>query len=165
MRVNELFLTLIRNGLLIFLLTQKMVHAIAGRCYLCSHNNLAECAGGMQPGSSMYDAVLQYYTEPCNGQCILFRNNNSSTIRGCSWTYGHMDSKPTGWHELSPGILAYFCDTHLCNNGTFEQPETLKTRTGHAHEPNDFIPSTPLLLEPFFSMPNHFPNILNFGEF
>jgi hypothetical protein len=41
-----------------------------------------------------------------------------------------MTSKSIGWHELSPGIKAYFCDSYLCNNGTYEQPEisVMKTR-------------------------------------
>lgn len=100
-----------------------LVNAVAIRCYLCSQNTLAECVGSIQTDSALFNTVLQYYTEPCNGQCVLFRNEKSSTIRGCSWTYGHMTSKPTGWHELSPGIRAYFCDSYLCNNGTYEQPE------------------------------------------
>ena len=95
----------------------------AGRCYLCSEDTLRECVGDKQPDSSMYTRVLRYYTEPCNGQCVLFRNHNGSIERGCSWTYGHMTSKSIGWHEISPTIKAYFCDSHLCNNGTIDQPE------------------------------------------
>ncbi|CAF0949140.1 unnamed protein product [Adineta ricciae] len=108
-----------------FLLTPStiLVEAIAGRCYLCSQKTLAECAGNAQPDSPLYHTILQYYTEPCNGQCVLFRSEDLSTIRGCSWTYGHMTAKSTGWHELTPGIRAYFCDSYLCNNGTFDQPE------------------------------------------
>lgn len=110
--------------LICLLSTSKiLVHAYAGRCYLCSQSTLAECVGSIHTDSILFHTVLQYYTEPCNGQCILFRNHAGSTIRGCSWTYGHMTSKPTGWHELSPGIRAYFCDSYLCNNGTYEQPE------------------------------------------
>ena len=127
--------------LFIFLLTTPtiLVDAIAGRCYLCSQNTLAECAGSTQRDSPLYNTVLQYYTEPCNGQCVLFRNENTSTIRGCSWTYGHMTSKSTGWHELSPGIRAYFCDSYLCNNGTYDQPEMTTIRIGSIN--NEFIPS------------------------
>src|SRR5690242_14414264 len=98
---------------LIFLSIISIVNGIIGRCYLCSQETLAECVGSNQPNSSIYNNVLQYFTEPCNGQCILFRNENNSIIRGCSWTYGHMKSKSIGWHEISPGIKAYFCNSHL----------------------------------------------------
>ncbi|CAF3856755.1 unnamed protein product [Adineta steineri] len=140
--------------LLIFLLfiislitrSSIFVDAIAGRCYLCSQNTLAECAGNTQPDSPLYNTILQYYTEPCNGQCVLFRNENTGTIRGCSWTYGHMTSKSTGWHELSPGIQAYFCDTYLCNNGTFDQPEKALTKVESIN--NEIIPSSQQTLNP-----------------
>ena len=94
-----------------------IINALIGRCYLCSEEILPECNGRNQMDSS----ILQYFTEPCNGQCILFRNENHSIVRGCSWTYGHMFPKSIGWHEISPGIPAYFCDSHLCNNGTYNQ--------------------------------------------
>jgi len=103
---------------LVFLSILTTVNAIIGRCYLCSQDTLAACID-----TSLYLTVLQYHTEPCNGQCVLFRNENHSIIRGCSWTYGHMSRKSIGWHEISPGIKAYFCDSHLCNNGTYDQPE------------------------------------------
>ncbi|CAF1125211.1 unnamed protein product [Rotaria sordida] len=105
------------------LLKQTIVNGIAGRCYLCSQNILAECVGSNQSDSSIYTTILKYYTEPCNGQCILFRNTDHSIVRGCSWTYGYMTPKSIGWHEISPGIKVYFCNSHLCNNGTYEQPE------------------------------------------
>jgi hypothetical protein len=108
---------------LLFIIFLTIDQTIAGRCYLCSQNILAECAGSNQRDSSIYTTVLQFYTEPCNGQCVLFRNENRTIIRGCSWTYGQMTRKSIGWHEISPGIIAYFCDSHLCNNGTYEQPE------------------------------------------
>jgi hypothetical protein len=114
---------------LVFLSIITIVHAIIGRCYLCSQETLAECVGSEQSNALTYINVLQYHTEPCNGQCILFRNENRSIIRGCSWTYGQMISKSIGWHELSPGIKAYFCNSHLCNNGTYEQPEISRIRT------------------------------------
>lgn len=94
----------------------------SNRCYLCSQETLPECIGD----ASIYSSVLQYYTEPCHGQCVLFRDEKQSIIRGCSWTYGHMTRKPVGWHEISPGIPAYFCDSFLCNNGTYIQPEVLR---------------------------------------
>lgn len=97
-----------------------LINCIAGRCYLCAQNNLAECVGSDRTDSTIYTEVLRYYTEPCNGQCVLFRDEQNFIIRGCSWTYGHMNAKPTGWHQISPGISAYFCDSHLCNNGTYE---------------------------------------------
>ncbi|CAF1082446.1 unnamed protein product [Rotaria sordida] len=108
---------------MLFLSKQTIVNGIAGRCYLCSQNKLAECAGSNQPDSFIYINVLQYYTEPCNGQCILFRNTDQSIIRECSWTYEYMTPKSIGWHEISPGIKVYFCNSHLCNNGTYERPE------------------------------------------
>jgi len=111
---------------LVFLSILPIINAIAGRCYLCSQDTLAECIGSNQSDSSIYITVLQYYTEPCNGQCVLFRNENRSIIRGCSWTYGYMAQKSIGWHEISPGIKAYFCNSYLCNNGTYEQPEISK---------------------------------------
>ncbi len=114
----------------ILIISFSIINASAGRCYLCSEATLVECAGSNQPDSSIYTTVLQYYTEPCNGQCVLFRNENRSIIRGCSWTYGHMTSKSIGWHEISPGIKAYFCESHLCNNGTYEQPELTIRRIG-----------------------------------
>jgi hypothetical protein len=130
MIVTELRLS--NSILIIFLLTTPIIftNAGAGRCYLCSQNTLAECVGSMQTNSPLFTTVLQYYTEPCNGQCILFRNEKGSTMRGCSWTYGHMTPKSNGWHELSPGIQAYFCDSYLCNNGTLEKPDTAMIRAG-----------------------------------
>ena len=129
-------LRLINLVLVLFLFTTPsiLVDAAAGRCYLCSQNTLAECAGDTQSDSPFFTPIMQYYTEPCNGQCVLFRNEKTSTIRGCSWTYGHMTPKSTGWHELSPGIQAYFCDSYLCNNGTVERPEIPLIRTGIVHD-------------------------------
>lgn len=124
--------------LVILLSTIVMVDAMAGRCYLCSQNTLAECVGTIERDSSLDSIILQYYTEPCNGQCVLFRNENRSVVRGCSWTYGHMTDKSTGWHELSPGIQAYFCDTHLCNNGTVDDPDLSLSRTGIVKSPSDY---------------------------
>ena len=111
------------------LLIRQTIDAVAGRCYLCSQHTLLECAGSNQPNSPIYSTVLRYYTEPCNGQCVFFRNDNQSVVRGCSWTYGHMQPKSTGWHDISPGVTAYFCDSPLCNNGTFEDPLTSTRRT------------------------------------
>ncbi len=116
------------NKLVLFSLLTN-VHSLVGRCYLCSEDTLAECIGSTQSDSPIYTNVLQYYTEPCNGQCVLFRDENHWTIRGCSWTYGHMKSKSTGWHDISPGIKAYFCNSHLCNNGTYEQMQKLTMKT------------------------------------
>ncbi|UJR09202.1 hypothetical protein I4U23_013450 [Adineta vaga] len=113
--------------LIIYFLT---LNASAGRCYLCSEDTLRECVGNNQPNSYIYTDILQYYTEPCNGQCVLFRNANGSIVRGCSWTYGHMMAKSIGWHEISPTINAYFCDSHLCNNGTIEQTEVVTSKLG-----------------------------------
>lgn len=130
---------------------QILVTAIAGRCYLCSQANLAECAGSAKVDSSIYHTVLQYYTEPCNGQCVLFRNIDHSITRGCSWTYGHMTPKSIGWHEITPGIMAYFCDTHLCNNGTYEQTETPTNNNQlllSSHELFVLAGSNPLLMQP-----------------
>ncbi|CAF4526047.1 unnamed protein product, partial [Rotaria magnacalcarata] len=79
-----------------FLSRQLVVHGIAGRCYLCSQRTLGECAGNNPLGAAIYTTILQYYTEPCNGQCVLFRNEDLAVVRGCSWTYGHMTSKSTG---------------------------------------------------------------------
>ena len=109
------------------LLIRQSTDAVAGRCYLCSQHTLAECAGHTRSNASISSTALRYYTEPCNGQCVFFRNGNQSVVRGCSWTYGHMQSKPTGWHEITPGTLAYFCDSPLCNNGTFDDPLTSTT--------------------------------------
>ena len=141
---------------IIFLLIITIDQTIASRCYLCSQNLLAECAGSNQPDSSIYTSVLRYYTEPCNGQCVLFRNENRSIVRGCSWTYGHMTRKTIGWHEISPGINAYFCDTDLCNNGTYEQPE-LKLRN------HQLILSPQELFQLAANNPlgQHFPHQLN----
>jgi hypothetical protein len=93
------------------------IYAVAGRCYLCSEASLAECIGDTHVNSAIYQQVLRYYTEPCNGQCVQFRDANNGVQRGCSWTYGHMQAKSMGWHEISTGILAFFCDTPLCNHG------------------------------------------------
>jgi hypothetical protein len=123
------FTWLLLISLVIFQTMMDLIDATASRCYLCSENTLSECAGSDEPNSILYTSVLQYYTEPCNGQCVLFRINNMNTIRGCSWTYGHMSLKSTGWHELIPGIQAYFCDDYLCNNGTWEQWEMISSRT------------------------------------
>lgn len=124
-RVSNLVLVIF-----LFITPNNLVDTAAGRCYLCSQKTLAECAGNTQVGSPLFNSVLQYYTEPCNGQCVLFRTDQMSTVRGCSWTYGHMTAKSTGWHELSPGVRAYFCDGFLCNNGTFEQPNMPIIGTG-----------------------------------
>ncbi|CAF0876509.1 unnamed protein product [Adineta ricciae] len=107
----------------------------AARCYLCSEDTLRECIGNSQPDSYLYTNILQYYTEPCNGQCVLFRNVNGSIVRGCSWTYGHMIPKSIGWHEISPRIQAYFCDSHLCNNGTVEDSDSGNSRRGAINNP------------------------------
>ena len=127
--------------LVISLSTIIMVDALAGRCYLCSQATLAECVGNIEVDSTLFASVLQYYTEPCNGQCVLFRDENRSIVRGCSWTYGHMTDKSTGWHELSTGIRAYFCDTNLCNNGTYDDPDTSMIRTGNIQTQYDYTPS------------------------
>ena len=140
-------LSLLVIVLVILLSTTTMIESIAGRCYLCSQTTLAECVGSIQPDSPLYNTVLQYYTEPCNGQCVLFQNEQLSTIRGCSWTYGHMTAKSIGWHDISPGIRAYFCDSYLCNNGTYQQPEVSLTKSSNAaewvqfHSTNDDAPS------------------------
>ncbi|CAF0857191.1 unnamed protein product [Didymodactylos carnosus] len=89
----------------------KSINAVAGRCYLCYENTLAECSGNSD--------FLQWYTEPCNGQCVFFQENNT-VVRGCSWTYGHM-SKKIGWHQLNKETTAYFCDSNLCNSGTYAE--------------------------------------------
>ncbi|CAF4394633.1 unnamed protein product [Rotaria socialis] len=122
-------LHLVKFAFVIFLLIKPsiIVDAGAGRCYLCSEHTLAQCAGSAEPNSPVYSDLLQYYTEPCNGQCVLFRSLNNSIIRGCSWTYGHMNAKSTGWHELSSGIEAYFCSSSLCNNGSYERPDLSTT--------------------------------------
>ncbi|CAM4803125.1 unnamed protein product [Rotaria magnacalcarata] len=127
MIVTELHL--VKFAFVIFLLIKPsiIVDAGAGRCYLCSEHTLAQCAGSAEPNSPVYSDLLQYYTEPCNGQCVLFRSLNNSIIRGCSWTYGHMNAKSTGWHELSSGIEAYFCSSSLCNNGSYERPDLSMT--------------------------------------
>jgi hypothetical protein len=160
-------LRLLNFVLHIFLLTTKinLIDAAAGRCYLCSQNTLAECAGSVQLDSSLYASVLRYYTEPCNGQCVLFRNENTSTIRGCSWTYGHMTSKSTGWHELSPGIRAYFCDSYLCNNGTYENPDKPMIRAGTIN--NEFIlfPQQTLSPQQLFIIGGNTPPVMHTGEY
>lgn len=130
MIVTELHSSKIVLVIFLYIIPKNFVDTAAGRCYLCSQNTLVECAGNIQADSFLFNTVLQYYTEPCNGQCVLFRSDPTSTVRGCSWTYGHMTAKSTGWHELSPGIRAYFCDSYLCNNGTFEQPDIPVTETG-----------------------------------
>lgn len=107
-----------------------LVQTSAGRCYLCSEETLVECTGRNQSNSWIDDDILQYYTEPCNGQCVLFRNENQAIIRGCSWTYGHMKRKAVGWHEISPGIPAYFCDSYLCNNGSYQSKNRKEVRVG-----------------------------------
>jgi hypothetical protein len=162
-----MIVTELRLIIIIFLLTPSriLVHATAGRCYLCSQTTLAECAGTIQADSNLFTAVLQYYTEPCNGQCILFRNERAATIRGCSWTYGHMTSKSTGWHELSPGIQAYFCDSYLCNNGTFEQPVTSMIKTGIVNEEISLTPSPTLSPQQLFIMSGHTPPTVQTGKF
>jgi hypothetical protein len=125
--------------LTVILLIRQTIDAVAGRCYLCSQQTLPECAGSNQPNSPIYSTVLRYYTEPCNGQCVFFRNDNQSVVRGCSWTYGHMQPKSTGWHQISPGVPAYFCDSHLCNNGTYE--DQLTTSTIRAETMKNQVPS------------------------
>jgi hypothetical protein len=155
-------------NVIIFLLTSSstiLIHASAGRCYLCSQTALPECAGTTQADSRVFAAVLQYYTEPCNGQCILFRNERGATVRGCSWTYGHMTPKATGWHELSPGIQAYFCDSYLCNNGTFEQPIPSLIKAGILNEEISFTPSPTLSPQQLFIMSGHTPPIVQTGKY
>jgi hypothetical protein len=153
--------------LIIFLLTTSIIIVDSGasRCYLCSQNTLAECAGSVQPDSALFTAVLQYYTEPCNGQCILFRNEKNLTIRGCSWTYGHMTPKSIGWHELSPGIQAYFCDSYLCNNGTFEQPATPMIRAGTIDDDVILSPQQALTPQELFILAGNTPAVMHTGEF
>jgi len=160
-------LRLLNFVLIIFLLKTPtiLVDAGAGRCYLCSQNTLAECVGSIQLNSPLFTTVLQYYTEPCNGQCILFRNEQSFTIRGCSWTYGHMKSKSTGWHELSPGIQAYFCDSYLCNNGTFEQPDTAMIRAGIMNDEFVISPPTTMSPEQLFIIAENTPPVMHIGKF
>lgn len=138
--------------LLVFII--PVVQTIVGRCYLCSEETLVQCAGRNQSDVSIDEEILQYYTEPCNGQCVLFRNENQAVIRGCSWTYGHMKRKPIGWHEISPGILAYFCDSYLCNNGSYQYVEKSKNR-------RDFRPSTQQL----FLQGGNYPLKLPTGKF
>jgi hypothetical protein len=119
-----MFVTQMQYVLLVVIIAfvlPRNVYSLAGRCYLCSHETLSECLGSRQANSSIYTNVLQYYTEPCNGQCVLFRNEKNFVERGCSWTYGHMRPKSIGWHDISPGIAAYFCDSYLCNNRTYEE--------------------------------------------
>lgn len=131
-----------------------VVQSIAGRCYLCSEETLSQCAGRNQSDASIDDEILQYYTEPCNGQCVLFRNENQAIVRGCSWTYGHMRRKAIGWHEISPGIPAYFCDSYLCNNGSYQRVEKSKNR-------REFRPSTQQL----FLQGGNYPLKLPSGKF
>lgn len=107
--------------LLLFVLTRdKSIDATAGRCYLCSERVLPECSGSNQPESPIFTDVLRYYTEPCNGQCVLFLDEEKKVVRGCSWTYGHMQPKSVGWHEITPGVRSYFCDSNLCNGRIYE---------------------------------------------
>jgi hypothetical protein len=159
-------LRLLKFVLSMFLLTMpiSVVDTAAGRCYLCSQNTLAECAGSVQSDSSLYFSVLQYYTEPCNGQCVLFRNENTFTIRGCSWTYGHMTSKSTGWHELSPGIRAYFCDSYLCNNGTYEQPDTPMIRAGTINDEFILLPQQTLSPQQLFIIGGNTLPVMHTGK-
>ena len=147
-----------------FLSTFIMVESMAGRCYLCAQNTLAECVGTNELDSSLYSTVLQYYTEPCNGQCVLFRNENRSIIRGCSWTYGHMTDKSTGWHELSPGIEAYFCDSHLCNNGTYDDPDTSMIKIGNVKTQDDFIAPVTMSPQQLFVIAGNSLPIANIGR-
>ncbi|CAF0771324.1 unnamed protein product [Rotaria sordida] len=165
MIVTELHLVIF--VFIIFLLTIStiIVDAAAGRCYLCSENTLAACAGSTQLNSPLYTTILQFYTEPCNGQCVLFRNENQLTIRGCSWTYGHMTSKPTGWHELAVGIQAYFCDSFLCNNGIYEQPDASRIRKEIIkNELNRPFKQT-LTPQQLFILAGNTPLVMNTGEF
>ena len=112
--------------IIVLLWQPAFVGGIAGRCYLCAQNRLAACAGSNQADSTVYTEVLRYYTEPCNGQCVLFRDETNSVVRGCSWTYGHMTAKSTGWHQITSGVSAYFRDSYLCNNGTYESYQAPK---------------------------------------
>jgi len=76
-----------------------------------------------------------------------------------------MTSKSTGWHELSPGIRAYFCDSYLCNNGTYDQPEIGMIRPGSLN--NEFIRSPQQTLTPqqlFIIAGNTLP-VMHTGEF
>jgi hypothetical protein len=161
-------LSLLVIVLVILLSTATMVESIAGRCYLCSQATLAECVGSIQPDSPLYNTVLQYYTEPCNGQCVLFQSEQLSTIRGCSWTYGHMAAKSTGWHDISPGIRAYFCNSYLCNNGTYQQPEISLTRAAMPPPPPQneysFMPQVTMHPQPVLAInDNTFPT-MNIGK-
>lgn len=113
----------------VFQWNYEFVLAIAGRCYLCTENGLPECLGSDDPNSPIFTNVLKYYTEPCNGQCVLFRDPSGKTIRGCSWTYGHMQQRTDGWYEITPGILSYFCDSNLCNGGILKDLQWITTTT------------------------------------
>jgi hypothetical protein len=160
-------LRLLNFVLIFFLLTTPIiiVEAGAGRCYLCSQSTLAECVGSIQPDSARFTNVLRYYTEPCNGQCILFQNEKGSTIRGCSWTYGHMAPKSTGWHELSPGIKAYFCDSYLCNNDTMEQTDTAMIRSGLINDEFALFPQQTHDPQHLSIIPEHTPPVMHSGKF
>lgn len=160
-------LRLINFVLILFLLItpRNLVDTAASRCYLCSQNTLAECAGTIQADSPLFATVLQYYTEPCNGQCVLFRNDQVATVRGCSWTYGHMTAKSTGWHELSPGIRAYFCDSYLCNNGTFERPEIPIIGTAIINNAVIVPPLSTLSPQQLFIMSGNTPPVIQPGKF
>lgn len=154
---------LFRSTVLVILLsTLIMVDAMAGRCYLCSQATLAGCAGSVEPNSDLYATVLQYYTEPCNGQCVLFRDENRSVVRGCSWTYGHMTDKSTGWHELSSGVEAYFCDTHLCNNGTYDGPDRPLIRTGIIQTQDEDTPPITMSPQQLFVMAGNLGKSVHF---
>jgi hypothetical protein len=160
-------LRLLNFVLIFFLLTTPIIIVDAGaqRCYLCSQSTLAECVGTYQPDSAGFTSALRYYTEPCNGQCILFRNEEGSTIRGCSWTYGHMTPKPTGWHDISPGIKAYFCDSYLCNHGTIEQPDTAMIRSGMINDGFALSPQQTLDPQQLFLIPENTPQMMHIGKF
>jgi hypothetical protein len=160
-------LRLLNFVLIIFLLTTPIIiiDAGAGRCYLCSQNALAECIGSIQSDSPLFTHVLRHYTEPCNGQCMLFRNDQGFIIRGCSWTYGYMTPKSTGWHELSSGIQAYFCDSYLCNNGTIEQPDTAMIRAGMINDEVVVSPQQTVSPQQLFIVAGNTPSMIQTGKF
>ena len=165
MIVTELrLLVFVVVAVAVFLSTIASVDGVAGRCYLCAEHTLPACIGSARSDSTFDVGQLQFYTEPCNGQCVLFRNENNSIIRGCSWTYGQMDSKSTGWHELTAGVRAYFCDGHLCNNGTLEQPDVPMSKPVSTKYEHRAPPQTINNAFPPFIVPGSRPAVIRFGE-
>ncbi|CAF4565848.1 unnamed protein product [Rotaria sp. Silwood1] len=165
MIVTEIRLLIFVFIIVLLIIPTIIVDAAAGRCYLCSENILAECVGGVQSDLPLHTAILQFYTEPCNGQCVLFRSEDKFTRRGCSWTYGHMTPMSTGWHELTPGIQAYFCDSFLCNNGTYEQPEASMIRKGIIKNELKRPPKQTLTPQQLFILAGNTPIVMHTGEF